>query len=388
MIDSVDVTNTVVMPLRRVSRDLSLPLSFSQERLWFSYRLDPESAAGNLPRSFRLKGPLEAMALENAFVALARRHETLRTTFRFADTRIEQLIAPEPTIVLEKVDLRKLPTGEREAEASRLAGELSYKAFDLVAGPLFKTVLYQLDEYDNVLYVNMHRIISDYRSFAIMDRELAEFYRALTTGTPPQLPELSVQYADFAYCQRSWFQGKVLETHLAYWTKKLGGELATLSLPTDRPRPSVQTHHGAEKCLLLPRDLVDPLRDLGRREGVSFFMVMLAAFKMLLFRYTGQEDIVVGTPVAGRNRIETEGLIGFFVNTIVMRTDLSGNPTFVGLLERVRETTLEAYAHQEMPFEKIVEELAPQRDLSRTPLFQVFFNHVQAKTMNCQGWLR
>lgn len=374
---SVNVTNTAVMPLQRISRDRSLPLSFSQERLWFLHQLEPESAAYNMPRSFRLKGRLEETAIEHAFVALARRHETLRTTFRFVDGQIEQVISPEPTIALEKVDLRELPTEVREAEAKRLAGELSRKALDLASGPLFEIVLYQLDEEDHVLYVNVHHIISDYWSLGIMDREFAELYRAFVAGTPPQLPELSVQYADFAYCQRSWFQGQVLEAYLAYWREKLGGELATLSLPTDRARPSVQTHHGAEECLSLPQDLVDALKDLSRREGVSLFMLLLAVFKLLLSRYAGQEDIVVGTPIAGRNRVETEGLIGFFVNTIVMRTDLSGNPTFVGLLERVRETALGAYAHQDMPFEKIVEELAPQRDLSRTPLFQAFFNHIR-----------
>ncbi len=374
---SVNVTNTAAMPLHRINRERSLPLSFSQERLWLLHQHEPESAAYNMPRRFRLRGRIEEMAIEHAFVALVRRHETLRTTFRFADGQIEQVIAPEPNIALEKVDLRQLPNAVREAEATRLADELSGKAFDLNSGPLFKIVLYQLDEDDYVLYVNMHHIISDYWSFGIMDREFTELYRAFVAGRPPQLPELPVQYADFAYCQRNWFQGQVFETHLAYWREKLGGELATLSLPTDRARPSVQTHHGAEEWLLLPQNLVDKLRGLSRREGVSLFMVLLAAFKILLFRYSGQEDIVVGTPIAGRNRVETERLIGFFVNTILMRTDLSGNPTFVGLLERVRETALGAYAHQDMPFEKIVEELAPQRDLSRTPLFQVFFNHIR-----------
>jgi amino acid adenylation domain-containing protein len=374
---SAGFTNNAIMPLRRISRDRSFPLSFSQERLWFLHQLEPESVAYNMPRRVRLKVRLEEKTIEHALVALALRHEILRTTFKFVNGKIEQVIAPEPTISLQKVDLRELPAKVREAEAIRLSDEQSRKPFDLGSGPIIKMVLYQLDENDHILYSNMHHIISDYWSFGIIDREFVELYRAFATGTQPQLPELTVQYADFAYCQREWFHGEVLETHLAYWKEKLGGELATLSLPSDRARPPVQTHRGSQESLVLPQGLVETLRNLSRRKGVSLFMLFLAVFKILLFRYAGQEDIIVGTPIAGRNRIEIEGLIGFFINTIVMRTDLSGDPAFSELLERVRETALGAYDHQEMPFEKLVEELSPQRDLSRTPLFQIFFNHIQ-----------
>jgi amino acid adenylation domain-containing protein len=361
--------------ISRISRDRSLPLSFSQERLWFLHQLEPESTAYSMPGSLRLKGRLDTEAFEQAFVELARRHEALRTTFRSVDGRPEQVIAPDPAISVEMVDLRKLPLHERQPEAIRLTEVESRKPFDLVSGPLFRVTLYQLDDGDHMMHLNMHHIISDYWSFGVMNREFGELYRAFVTGTTPLLPTLPIQYADFAYWQREWLQGDVLAAYLGYWKKKLGGGLAALDLPIDRRRPAVQKHRGAEQSMILPQGLIVALRDLSRREGVSLFMVLLAAFKVLLFRYTGQEDIVVGTPIAGRNRVELEGLIGFFINTIIMRTDLSGDPSFKGLLERVRETALDAYSHQEMPFEKLVEEFAPKRDLSRTPLFQIFFNH-------------
>ena len=363
----------------KISRNERLPLSFAQERLWFLCQLDPESTAYSMPGSLRLRGKLDTEALERAFLELTRRHETLRTTFRFADGQPEQVISFEPVVALEKVDLCALPVVAREKDAARLAEEQSRKPFDLVSGPLFRAALYKLGDEDHMIHTNMHHIIADYWSFGVMIREFVEFYGAFVAGTTPQLPELPVQYADFSYCQRKWLQGEVLETHLAYWKQKLGGELATLDLPTDRPRPAIQTHRGAKASLIVEQGLVEALRELSRRQGASLFMVLLAAFKALLIRYTGQEDILVGTPIAGRNRTELEGVIGFFINTIVMRNDLSGNPTFKELLERVRKTALEAYAHQEMPFEKIVEELAPKRDLSHTPLFQVFFNYIVAE---------
>jgi len=365
------------MPLLSIPRDEELPLSFLQERLWFLHQLEPESTAYSMPGSLRLKGMLDKKALERAFTELARRHETLRTTFRIVDGRPVQIIAQEPSIKVQNLDLRSLPVVARETEALRLADELSRKPFDLVSGPLLRISLFQLDDEYHVMHFNMHHIIGDYWSFAIMNRELVEFYRAFVMGTTPRIPDLPVQYADFAYWQRQWLQGETLDTHLAYWKEKLGGELTTLNLVTDRTRPAVQNHRGATESLVLPQILIDALRDLSHRESSTLFMTLLAAFKVLLFRLTGQEDIVLGTPTSGRNRVELEGLIGFFMNTIVMRTDLSGNPTFKELLTLVRENALGAFTHQEMPFEKLVEELAPERDLSRTPLFQLFFNYIR-----------
>jgi amino acid adenylation domain-containing protein len=317
-------------------------------------------------------------ALEKTYVELARRHETLRTTFQSTDGHPALRIAAEPNILFETVDLRHLPEVEREAEARRLSAEDARKPFDLTRGPLFRIRLFQIEDEEHVLYSNMHHIISDGWSFGVMAREIAALYTAFIKGKPADLPELPVQYADYALWQRQWLQGEALEAQLTYWKDKLGGELPVLELPTDRPRPAVQTHRGAIESFALPKELSEALQAISRREGVTIFMTLLAAFKTLLCRLTGQADIIVGTPIAGRNRTELEGLIGFFVNTIVMRTDLSGNPIFKELLGRVRETALGAYAYQDMPFEKLVEELAPERDLSRTPLFQVFFNHIVA----------
>ena len=369
------VTSLASLPLKPVSRDGDLPLSFAQERLWFLHYLEPDSAAYNMPRSTYLKGVLKKDALEKAYVELARRHETLRTTFRFTDGNPVLRIATEPNIAFDTLDLRHLPEVQREAEAKRLSAKDARKPFDLKRGPLFRIRLFQLEDEAHVLHFNMHHIISDFWSFGVMAQEIAALYTAFINGKPADLSELPVQYADYAVWQRQWLQDEALEGQLNYWKDKLGGELPVLELPTDRPRPAVQTHRGATVLFALPKELTDALQALSRREGVTLFMTLLAAFKTLLYRLTGQEDTIVGTPIAGRNRTELEGLIGFFMNTIVMRTDLSGNPTFRKLLGRVRETALGAYAHQDMPFERLVEELSPERDLSRTPLFQIFFNY-------------
>ena len=367
-----------------VPRNQRLPLSFSQERLWFLHQLEPESIAYSMPSMIRLHGTLDIKALTRAFYELARRHETLRTTFHESEGRAEQLIAAEPSFSPKVIDLRHLPAEERENEVLRLTGIESKQPFKLNEGPLFRVSLYRKADEDHVLHVNMHHMISDYWSLEVISRELVAFYTALINGASPQLPELPVQYADYAYCMRQWLQVEVLEAHLAYWKEKLGGELTALELPTDRPRPAVQTHKGAECSLDLPSELVDKLKLLGRKGAASLFMVLLAVFKLLLHRLSGQNNIVVGSPVSGRTRVEMEGLIGFFINTLVMRTDLSGDPAFEELLQRVRDTALGAYAHQEMPFEKLVEALAPQRDLSRTPLFQIFFNHIRANEQHSE----
>ncbi len=364
------------LSLVSVERTDNLPLSFAQKRLWFLHHFEPDSVAYSMPRRIRLKGPLSQNALENAFLELAHRHETLRTTFDTADDKPVLRIAAEPKIQFDRIDLRHMPNVESEVEAKRLSVEDARHPFDLKRGPLVRIRLFQLEDEVHILHFNMHHIISDHWSFGVMARELTALYTAFIKGQNPDLPDLPVQYADYAAWQQQWMQGEVLEEQLNYWRVKLGGALPVLALPTDRPRPAIQTHHGAIEMLALPRALSDALQAMSRREGVTLFMTLLAAFKTLLYRHTGQEDMVVGTPIANRNRVETERLIGFFMNTIVMRTDLSGQPTFRALLGRLRETALGAYAHQDMPFEKLVEALAPVRDLSGTPLFQVFFNHV------------
>jgi amino acid adenylation domain-containing protein len=365
-------------PVKPVSREEPLPLSFAQERLWFLSKLEPDSVAYNMPGSMRFHGHLDIDALKQSFYALSQRHETLRTNFRFVDSRPVQVISPNPTLFFETVDLRHLPEEQRNTEVERLTEKQSRQPFDLETGPLLRVTLYRLDDQDHLMHINMHHIISDYWSFGLICREIGAFYKAETTKESVQIPPLKVQYGDFSHCQREWLQGEVLDAYLDYWKDKLGGELASLDLPTDRPRPAVQTHRGAEYTLSLTEPLIGRLRKMAHREGSSLFMVLLAAFKVLLHRHTGQDDIVVGTPIAGRNRSELENLIGFFINTIVMRTDLSQTPTFKEVFGRVRETALGAYSHKEMPFEKLVEVLSPERDLSRTPIFQVFFNYFRA----------
>ena len=368
-------------PMERVSRDGDLPLSFAQQRLWFLDQLMPGSIAYNMSGAVRLTGPLNVVALEQSLTEVLRRHEILRTTFRAVDGQPFQSIAPAKPFILPVTDLEPLPEAEREAEARRLAIEEAHRLFDLARGPLFRATLLRLGEEDHILQCAMHHAVSDGWSIAIFNKEIGLLYHSFSTGQPLLLPELPIQYADFAHWQRQWLQGEVLEAQLNYWRKQLAGAPPSLELPTDRARPAVQTFHGARQSLVLPKSLTEALKGLSRQEGVTLFMTLLAAFKVLLSRYTGQEDIVVGTPIAGRNRAEIEPLIGFFINTVALRTDLSGGPSFRELLRRVREVALGAYDHQEMPFEKLVEELQPERDLSRTPLFQVFFNMLNLESL-------
>jgi amino acid adenylation domain-containing protein len=285
--------------------------------------------------------------------------------------------APALTIPLPVVDLRELSAEERELQAKRLITEESVRPFDLATGPLIRLMLLKLDETEHILLLNLHHIICDDWSIGVLIRELSTIYTAFTLEQPSPLAELPLQYADFAHWQREWLQGEELETQLAYWRQQLGG-IPVLNLPSDRPKPTIQSYRGATKFLELPPSLSKALEKLSQQEGVTLFMTLLAAFQTLLYRYTQQEDIAVGSPIANRNRSEIEGLIGFFVNTLVLRTDLSCNPTFQELLDRVREVTLGAYAHQDLPFEKLVEELHPERSLSRHPLFQVVFGFENA----------
>jgi hypothetical protein len=313
------------------------------------------------------------MALEQTLSEIVRRHESLRTSFMVVGSEPVQVIAPVTAIPLPITDLSLMAEAEREGEARRLAGAEAREPFDLSTGPLFRAQLLRLSDSEHVLLCTMHHVVSDGWSMGVLIREVAALYQAFSAGEPSPLPELGIQYADFAAWQREWLTGEVLDSQLSYWKQQLQGAPAVLELPTDRSRPAVRSYRGARHSFQLSEELSRGLKELSRREGATLFMVLLAAFDVLLSRYTGQDDIVVGTDIANRNRTETEQLIGFFINQLVMRTDVSGNPTFRGLLSRVREVALGAYAHQDIPFEKLVEELQPERDLSRSPLFQVTF---------------
>ncbi|HEX8273248.1 MAG TPA: condensation domain-containing protein, partial [Longimicrobiaceae bacterium] len=359
---------------RRVGESRSYPVSFAQQRLWFLDRLEPGSAAYNLPSAVRLEGPLRADVLERALAEVVRRHGSLRTTFSTLNGEPVQTVAPagEPRIRVE--ELSGLEPEERRARVSALAAEESRQPFDLARGPLFRVVLLRTAPDDHVLLVTMHHVVTDGWSAGVFFGELWTLYDAFLEGRPSPLPELTIQYADFAVWQRRHLSGETLEAQLAWWRERLAGAPALLELPTDRPRPAARARRpGAQLRFSVDAELAAALRDLGRAEGATLFMTVLAAFQLLLARLTGEEDVVVGTPVAGRTRPELEPLVGFFVNTLALRADLSGDPAFRELLGRVRETTLGAYGHQDVPFERLVEELKVERSLDHTPLFQVMF---------------
>jgi amino acid adenylation domain-containing protein/non-ribosomal peptide synthase protein (TIGR01720 family) len=357
---------------KQLSAVRARPVSFSQERLWFLNELHPDSPFYNVPLALRLTGPLAVLALHASLNEIVRRHEVLRTCFGVRDGQPVQLIAPAQTVPLPLTDLQHLPDSDRTAAAQRHASAEAQRPFDLAQGPLFRAGLLRLSATEHVLLLSMHHSVTDGWSLGVLLRELAVLYPAFCAGRPSPLPPLPLQYADYAVWQRQWLQGDVLERQLAYWKDRLAG-LPVLNLPTDRPRPAAQRFHGAAQQFLLSPRLAEGVQALARHEGITPFMVLLAAFQVLLGRYSGQDDIAVGTPIANRNRAELEGLIGFFVNTLVLRTDVSGNPSFRELLGRVRQAALGAYAHPDLPFEKLVAELQPRRDPSRNPLFQVMF---------------
>ncbi len=360
-------------PLVPVPRDRPLPLSFAQQRLWFLDRLEPGSTAYNVPRALRLRGALDAGVLGRVLAEIVRRHEALRTVFGEVAGEPVQSVHAAGAAPLAVVDLAGLPEGGREAEARRWVEEEARRPFDLERGPLLRTALLRLGAEEHVLVLSMHHIVSDGWSVGVLFGELATLYEAFGRGEASPLPELEVQYADFAAWQRGWLTGEVLERQLAWWRERLEGAPAVLEIPTDHPRRAVPGDRGAGVFRTLAPEHAERLRALARSEGATLYMVLLAVLDVLLARWSGQEDVVVGTPIANRNRRETEGLIGFFVNTLALRTDVSGDPTFRELLGRVRETTLGAYQHQDVPFEKLVEELDVERSLSHTPLFQVIF---------------
>jgi len=359
-------------PLVRAERPPEVPPSFAQQALWFLDRLTPGQATFNMPVAVRVTGPLDVGAFERSLAEIVRRHEALRTHFAEVDGRPYQVVAPEVTLLVETEDLRGLDPPQREASARRLAAAAARLPFDLARGPLIRAQVLQLGDQDHVILLTMHHIIGDGWSFGVAVDELATLYDAYRRGLPSPLDPLPIQYADYSLWQRSWLQGAVRDRLVDYWSRRLSG-VTPLELPTDRPRPPIRTSRGAILPLMIPATVAGPLAVLCRREGVTPYMLLLAAFQTLLHRYSGQDDIVVGSPVANRNRSEVEGLIGYFVNMLALRTDLSGDPSFRTLLARVREVALGAYEHQDLPFEMVVEALRPPHDPSRTPLFHVMF---------------
>jgi aspartate racemase len=360
----------IIKPMNEVKLPL---LSFAQQRLWFLEQLLSGTSSHNITKAFRLTGSLNVTALELSLVEIVSRHEILRTTFSAVDGQPVQVISSQVALTLPVLDLQELPESEQEAEVQRGITDAAQQLFDLSQGPLLHVQLLCLSKDCYMLLLTLHHIVFDGWSFDVFFRELTALYSAFSTDQLSPLPKLTIQYADFAHWQRGWLQGEVLESQLKYWKKQLGENLPNLQLPTDYPRPSVQTYPGAYQSLELSKDLTESLKTLSKQEKVTLFMTLLAAFQTLLSRYSRQEDIIVGTPIAGRNQVETEELIGFFVNTIAIRTDLSGDPNFRQLLSQVREITLGAYDHQDLPLQKLIEELNPERDLSRSPLFQVMF---------------
>ena len=367
--------------------DAPPPLSFAQRRLWFLEQLEPGTSLYNLPSALRLEGPLDIGALERAFTELVHRHESLRTTFQAHEDTAVQVIAPPAPVTLTRVDLGALPAAEREAEAQRRFEAEVLRPFELTTGPLLRTTLVRLSDTEHVLVLVMHHIISDGWSMNVLVGEMAALYGAFSQGKPSPLPALSVQYADYTLWQRQWLRGEELERQLSWWTERLQGMPGLLALPVDRPRPPVRTFRGASVAFQLPRALSESLQALCQAEGVTPYMFLLAAWQLLLHRVSGQEDLAVGSPIAGRRFEETEGLIGFFVNTLVLRSRLSPALTFRELLAQVRTTVLEAQAHQDLPFETLVEHLQPERDLSHGPLFQVWFvlDQPQPRAVAVQG---
>jgi amino acid adenylation domain-containing protein len=372
--------------LVRVPRLASMPVAHTQQRLWFLRQMDPSSSAYNVISATRLAGPLDAVALECAFDDIVQRHESLRARFFAVDGVPHCCIEPEARAPMRLIDLSGLDPAQRDAAAQRVMLEAAREPFDLARAPLLRITLVRLEPQRHLCCVVVDHIVADGMSAGIMFADLQALYRQRVGGPPAQLPPLPVQYIDYVHWQRQVFASGALDEHLAYWKQQLRGLPPVLALPADRPRPRVQTHRGARRVEVLPAALATQLKATSRREGVTLYMLMLAAFEVLLHRYSGEDDFAVGTVVGARDRPEVEAVVGFFANNIVQRADLSGNPTLRELLARVRETALKAYAHQEMPFDLLVEALAPRRDLDHSPLFQVLFVlhtiHLRASDMD------
>ena len=361
------------VPLERVARDQNLPLSFAQQRLWFLDQWEPGNASYNICRAHYLRETLNVGVFEDSVNSIVQRHEILRTSFPASDGQPTQVIAPLLSLRLEVIDMQQLPKSERYEQSIQIAKDQARRAFDLEGGPLLRAMLIHLDEQEWLIVFTVHQIVCDGWSMQIFYRELWTSYKAFSAGQRPALPILPFQYSDFAVWQRKWLQDAPLVSRLTYWKHRIGSEVPLLNLPTDRSRPKLRNFRGARQSVMLAGALSEALKDLSRRAGFTLFITLMAAFKTLLFRYTGQVDLVVGFPIANRNWGATEDLIGFFVNTLVLRTDLSDDPTFSELLIRVRHFCWEAYTYQDLPFERLVEELHPNRELGRNPLFQVMF---------------
>ena len=357
-----------------VARTAAPPLSYAQQRLWFLDLLDPGSRTYNIPVAVRLDGLLDATALERALGEVVRRHEALRTSFADIDGEPVQVIAPAWALSMPQSDLSDLPHAEREAKAQSLAQDEARTGFDLRTGPLLRASLIRLSGDEHILLVTLHHIVADGWSMGVLIRELAALYGAFRAGQASPLPELAIQYADYAQWQRDWLRGAVLERQLAYWKSQLAGAPALLALPTDRPRSAVQTYRGANHLALLPVAATTALQAVAARGQASMFMVLQAAFSILLARHSGQSDVCIGIPIANRQRGETESLIGFFVNTLVLRAQVQSHDSFDALLAQVRRCALDAYAHQDLPFEQLVDALQPQRQLAHSPLFQAMLS--------------
>ncbi|WP_193196878.1 non-ribosomal peptide synthetase [Nostoc sp. MG11] len=357
-----------------VSRHQHLPLSFSQERLWFLYQLQQNSSTYNVSFAFRLQGLLNICALEYSLNEIIQRHEALRTTFFASENKPVQVITPSLKLTLPVVYLQELPQSERETQLLQIVKNEAQQPFNLEQDSLLRSSLVQLDENEYVLLLSVHHIVFDSWSEGIFWQELTALYTAFSVGKPSPLPELSIQYADFAIWQKQWLQeAQVIEIQLNYWKQQLANSPPLLELPTDRVRPPIQTNRGGIERFSLDKRLTQKLKSLNEHSGATLFMTLLSGFVILLSRYSNQQDILVGSPIANRNRSEIDSLIGFFVNILVLRTDVSRNPSFWELLQRVRQVALDAYAHQDVPFEQVVEALQPQRNLNYSPLFQVMF---------------
>ncbi|HEX6862682.1 MAG TPA: condensation domain-containing protein, partial [Thermoanaerobaculia bacterium] len=367
----VTLDPAVVLPVAETEEVYILPTSFAQRRLWFLYQLDPQSAAYNVSGGFLIRGPLDAGALCRSLGEVVRRHEILRTTFLLRDDEPVQAVALAGCVPLPGIDLAALPPEVRERERQAVFASMASRPFDLRRGPLLRCVLLRSGEGEHAFLYAMHHIVTDGWSEAIFVRELAALYHDFTAGLPPSLPELPIQYGDFAQWQRDWLQGEVLERLLAYWQARLEGAPAVLELPADHPRPALFSYRGSAVPFTVPAEVSASLRRLPERETATLFSLLLAAYGVLLDRHTGQPDLLIGSPVANRNAPELEELIGLFLDTLVLRLDLSGNPTFRELLRQAQEVVLGAHEHQDLIFERLLPALGLDRDPSRNPLFQV-----------------
>lgn len=359
------------MDAREPEEVFIFPTSFGQQRLWFLNQLENGNPSNNLPLAARLAGDLHIQALKESLRVIIQRHEVLRTTFTSINGQAVQVISPHQNISIFEADLQHMPLNEREQEGRRIVQEEALRPFHLARGPLLRLALLRLEPQTYLLLLVMHHIISDNWSMEIFLRELLTLYSSFSQQQPARLPDLPIQYADFAQWQRQWLQGKVLADHITYWKRQLAGAPPVTVLPTDHPRPSQLTGRGAVCAYLLPLSLLEQVKAAGLTESCTLFMVLVATLNVVIFSYTNQDDIVIGSDVANRIRSEVEGLIGFFVNQLVLRTRLANNPTFRELLRQVRSVALEAFAYQNLPFDKLVEELNPERHLNFTPLFQI-----------------